>query len=1834
MTRLLIVDDNPQSLYLLQVLLSTNGFELELASNGAEALEQARRTPPDMIISDILMPVMDGFALCRACKQDERLKEIPFIFYTATYTDPKDEDFALSLGAERFIVKPVEPDKFLALLRETIETHATGKLVAPREPIAGEAEYYKQYNAVLIRKLEDKALQLEAANRALELDIAERKRVEEALRVSVTKYQVLFESFPLGITIADKAGHILETNKEAERLLGLTREEHTRRQIDGAEWHIIRLDGSPMPPTEYASVRALRENRLIENVEMGIVNEAGQVTWISVTAAPVPLEGYGVAIAYGDITEHRRAEEALRESEKKYRGLVEQSLIGIGLSRGNQVIFANPTLLRIFGYDDLEEFANIPLLDHVSPASRDQIATRLRRAAQGEPLPADFQYDILCKDGKTKTLSAATTRITLGGEVYSQTVFQDITERNRVEETLRESEDRYRDLVENSHDLICTHDLQGQILSANPAATKLLGIAPDALVKMNLRDILAPEVRDQLAEYLDTIQREGAASGLMLVQTSTGEKRLWEYNNTLRTQDVTAPVVRGMARDITERRHAEAALRESQARYRALVEQIPAVVYLDAANETSSAIYTSPQVQAMLGYSPEEWTTDLELWTKLLHPDDRERVLAEHARTNATGDPFKLEYRLVARDGRVVWIRDEAMLVRDSASRPLCWQGIMLDITERKRVEETLRESEEKYRNLVERANDGITIVQDGLIQFANVRLVEMWGGSVAEVMGTSFTDYIDPDELPKIAERYRRRMAGESVTPTYETVLKRRNGEKIYVELNAGAVTYQGKLADLVIIRDITERKQAEEALRKRERDFSTLVENAADMIVRFDTDLRHMYCNAAVERQLGVPRSTFLSKTPLEAGGPREQAEFEIHSLRHVLETGEESEVEQSYPTPMGLKHFQTRIVAERDAAGQVESLLAITRDITQGKRAEEALRQAKDYAENLIQTANVIFVQLNVRGEVVRINEAAEQITGYRQAELGGKNWFETLAPKDRYPHVWGEFAHITERGNLPRDFENPILTRSGEERYIVWRNSILREGDGIVGSLSFGIDITQRKRAEAEIQRHARHLATLHEIDRALTSTLDLDQVLSTLLEQLQRATDAEAASVALMEPPPHSSSVQDRDGQNGELVFRHALGGAGPDVIGWRLQPSQGIAGWVAQHKLSVLVPDAAADPRFYAEVDRRTGFTTRELVCVPLILRGAVTGVIELVNKRQGGYGEDEVQLLESVAAQAAIALENARLFEAERAGRQWLEILYRIGQAINSTLDAGAILDRLTDEAMRATHATHGSALIALPNLGCFERRSLRGYSREQTEKAHSIPLPLTRGVNGRAYQTQRIAYLSDVQTDQDYFPLILETRSELAVPILRGGQVMGNLDLQSPNLDAFRDVDLGFLQALTDQVAVALENARLFEALEEERTSLAKRVEDRTAELNIANAELRQAARAKDEFLASMSHELRTPLNAILGLSEALQEQVFGPLNEKQLRYLHTIEESGQHLLALINDILDLAKVEAGKIELQLGPVIVESVCQSSLQFIKEAALKKQITVSSTLDHRVVTLQGDERRLKQILVNLLSNAVKFTPEGGSVGLDVAGDVDRQRVHFVVWDTGIGITQEDIGRLFKPFVQLDSSLSRQYPGTGLGLSLVKRLAELHGGSVSVESDGVPGQGSRFTISLPWKEASGKRQEAESEMPEVPLAARHAPRAFCILLAEDDEVTLTAMSDYLSSKGYRVIVARNGHEVIQRAREDTPDAIVMDIQMPEMDGLEAIRGIRADPAPGVATIPIIALTAMAMSGDRERCLEAGANEYLSKPASLKELVDAIAVQLAKGDSSYHHNNSQ
>jgi PAS domain S-box-containing protein len=541
-----------------------------------------------------------------------------------------------------------------------------------------------------------------------------------------------------------------------------------------------------------------------------------------------------------------------------------------------------------------------------------------------------------------------------------------------------------------------------------------------------------------------------------------------------------------------------------------------------------------------------------------------------------------------------------------------------------------------------------------------------------------------------------------------------------------------------------------------------------------------------------------------------------------------------------------------------------------------------------------------------------------------------------------------------------------------------------------------------------------------------------------------------------------------------------------------------------------------------------------------------------------------------------------------------------------------------------------------------------------------------------------------------------------------------------------------------------------KIEEELKEEKRLLSIRVDERTADLSRLNAELEKAVRMKDEFLASMSHELRTPLNAILGLSEVLQDEIYGPLNFNQIKSLKTIEDSGRHLLSLINDILDVAKIEAGKIELEFSEFSVNGLCQACMTFIKQTALKKNISYDLKIDTSLKTIVADERRLKQIIINLLSNAVKFTPENGEIGLVVSDNSSSESINFMVWDNGIGIKQENIQKLFKPFVQIDSSLSREYAGTGLGLNLVKNLAEMHFGSVSVES--IEGRGSKFTVSIPKKvyskfddldnsgnfqifanteqqnivgkvliiedlstefeylqvfksrndleyqiirDYSGivesieqfnpdiiiidkeikdikywdkfekiKNNPAISRIPiiilseiEINIEALNIPnidliakplsteklenlirkylyefkdqsskkpeKKGSILIVEDNENNLLMLHFFFKNRNYNLFLARNGKEAVMLAEEKIPDIILMDIQMPEMDGISATKAIRGNSDVNIANIPIIALTALAMPGDEKRCLDAGMNEYIKKPIGLKQLALKIEDMLKK-----------
>ncbi len=374
------------------------------------------------------------------------------------------------------------------------------------------------------------------------------------------------------------------------------------------------------------------------------------------------------------------------------------------------------------------------------------------------------------------------------------------------------------------------------------------------------------------------------------------------------------------------------------------------------------------------------------------------------------------------------------------------------------------------------------------------------------------------------------------------------------------------------------------------------------------------------------------------------------------------------------------------------------------------------------------------------------------------------------------------------------------------------------------------------------------------------------------------------------------------------------------------------------------------------------------------------------------------------------------------------------------------------------------------------------------------------------------------------------------------------------------------------------------------------------------------------KSEFLANMSHELRTPLNAIIGLSTVLLENTYGELNAKQGEYISGVIQSGQHLLALINEILDLSRIEAGSERIEPSDFSMADVLNNSFIMFNERAAKHGIELVKEIGQEIGRFYADEMRVKQIIFNLLSNAVKFTNPGGKVGLRASRD--GSSLVITVWDTGIGIPEDKKHLIFQPFQMIDSSLARKHEGTGLGLALTKKLVELHGGTITFES--MKGAGTSFTVTLPFvsptlSAALGVTGEPADSSPEREPGTRYDSGT--VMVVEDNRLNMLLAVDYLKAHGCQTMEAYDGETAIEKAKAEKIGVILLDIQMPGIDGFEVIKRLKDDPA--TSNIPVIAMTALAMKGDEEKCLRAGFTDYISKPVNLALMLEKVQTWLRK-----------
>jgi signal transduction histidine kinase/CheY-like chemotaxis protein len=613
------------------------------------------------------------------------------------------------------------------------------------------------------------------------------------------------------------------------------------------------------------------------------------------------------------------------------------------------------------------------------------------------------------------------------------------------------------------------------------------------------------------------------------------------------------------------------------------------------------------------------------------------------------------------------------------------------------------------------------------------------------------------------------------------------------------------------------------------------------------------------------------------------------------------------------------------------------------------------------------------------------------------------------------------------------------------------------------------------------------------------------------------------------------------------------------------------------------------DPPFVALADLAGA---RTLLVVPMLKENDLVGAIAIYRQEVRPFTDKQIELVKSFASQAVIAIENVRLLNELRARTDELgqsvgelRALGEVTQAVNSTLDLQTVLSTVVSKAVQLSGTEAGAIYVADPLTHEFHMRATHGTTDELIAELNRQAIGLGERSIADAAEHRTPVQFADLK-DQPPSPaqsILLRAgyRALLVVPLVGPDGVIGVLVVRRKAPGEFSKHAVDLLQTFAAQSVAAIQNANLFAEVEEK------------------SRQLEMASQHKTQFLANMSHELRTPLNAIIGLTEMMYTNAARFGTEKAAEPLRRVNRAGTHLLGLINQVLDLSKIEAGKLELSPESVSVAPLVDEVIGTARQLAEQNKNRLVVECQESLAPLTVDPMRLRQILLNLLSNACKFTKQG-EVALRVRKYVDgRNWIEFAVSDTGIGMTPEQQAKLFEEFTQADSSTARKYGGTGLGLAITRKLARMMGGDVTLTSE--QGKGSVFTARLP----------AAADTPTTRPAGANGGRpssADCVLVIDDDATARELIADQLKGEGFSVVTATGGLEGLKRAKELRPIAITLDVMMPDLDGWSVLAALRQDAE--LAEIPVIMVTIV---DEHRRGVALGAAAYLTKPIDRERL---------------------
>jgi PAS domain S-box-containing protein len=1645
-----------------------------------------------------------------------------------------------------------------------------------------------------------------------------------------------------------------------------------------------------------------------------------------------------------DLTKRRYFEEALQEGEARFQTTFEEAPIGIGLTNmQGEIIASNLAFQNMFGYN-AEELQQMTIAQLTYADNVPETMGLFQELVNGERQAYQIEKRYLRKDNQIiwGRITASLVCDSQGQPLFVMGMIEDITEHKKAEEALRQSEAKYRLVVDNVKEVIFQVDPVGSLTFLNSAWTEITGFSVEECLGTSFLDYLYPDEHQSNADlFLALLEQELEYCRQAFRFVAKDGHLCWleVYAQLTRATDGTILGISGTLNDISDRKRAEQALRASETRYRTLTTHAPVGIF--EINAQGDCIFVNQRWCELTGITFAEAMG--QGWTKALHPDDRERVLAEMRSTHESGEELALEHRYQTPAGIVSWVFVNAVTMRNETGDHLGVIGTVTDITAGKEVEEILAQRAAQLM-LINDISSKVAAVLDldsvldraaNLVQntfgYHHVALF-LLDNDVARLkaIAGSYTGYFPSDHSQALDQgiigwvathgvkvvagdvsqdpHYISKIADETVTQAELCLPIKVAGQVVGVldiqspHLDAFgesdillmetlvaqiAVAIENARLYRAIQQELTERIQTQEALAKERNLLRTLIDNLPDLVFVKDTESRLVLVNQASLERGQRTVDELIGKTDFDLHPPELAAQYYADD-QVVVQSGQPliDHEEPNIDAAGRLRWFSTTKVPLRDSQGQVIGLVGMSRNITERKQAEEALRESeiryRSLFENMLEGyahCKMLFEHDKPQDFIyLDINGAFEELTGLKH--VVGKKVSEVIPGiQESNPELFEIYGRVALTGQ-PERFETYVASLG------IWF-SIAVYSPRKEYFVAIFDNITARKQTEEALAKERNLL-------RAFVDHIPDPMYVKDKESRFIMANQA-VANVMGVSTPAEVIGKTDLDFHPEALAIQNY------------------------NDEQAIIQSDC---PRINGEervLDRSLN-EERWFLATKIPFKDRDGNIVGLV-----GLGRDITKHKQMTE----------KLRESEERFRQLAENI---------------------NEVFLLTVPGHEEMIYLSP---AYER--VWGRTRQSRyEKAHT----LLDTIHPEDREKVKTALEKDAQGEQ-----------EKEYRIVRPDGV------------------IRWIRSRTFPVRNEAGKVYRIAGLAEDITER-KQMEQALLE---AKEAAEAATRAKSAFLANMSHEIRTPLNAIIGMTSLLLDT---PLAPDQQEFAETVRISGDTLLTIINDILDFSKIEAGKLELDEQSFDLRQSIEQALDLVAVKAAEKKLELAYLVDDKTPgAIVGDVVRLRQILVNLLSNAVKFTDAGEVIVTVTSRLVDDEQwvasdetsflspvtrplspvyeLHFAVRDTGLGIPQERMDRLFKAFSQGDASMTRKYGGTGLGLAISHRLCQLMEGKMWVESTGVPGEGSIFhftirTTAAPSQpriylrglhsELVGKqmlviddnatnrlilKRQAQAwgmfstavatgaealellrlghtfdlaildmQMPEMdglslateirrleetmrreamtrtsvdlaspphPLAPSPLPLVMLtslgprevgystngvefaailnkpikssqlydvligvfnkqpikvkpdltgsspfdaqlgqrhplrILLAEDNVVNQKVAIRFLGKLGYQADVATNGLEVIDALNRRPYDVILMDVHMPEMDGLETTRFIRQQ-GPPTQQPWIIAMTANVLQGDRELCLEAGMDDYVSKPVRIEELSRALS----------------